>query len=88
MRRILFEFPPGDQAALSLVFEGLCPLPQPFASHEQWLRFNHLDLAGLSTAEIVLELNRACVRAALEENPHPWFAERRHRLEEIVRHGD
>jgi len=55
--------------------------PDPFDSSEQFTRFHHDDLAGLSLEQLDDERILARLRRALSGQPSSWLAERIARLE-------
>jgi hypothetical protein len=54
-----------------------CPLPDPFASHEEAQRYINADLPQLDAFRLWQELHRAELRLILEDNPCEWL-KRRH----------
>jgi hypothetical protein len=69
------------------ILEELYPNPQPLDSHEDWERYVHLDLADLSLAERLVELDRARIRLTYDDSPSDWLLGRVRVLQEVVRHA-
>lgn len=57
-------------------YEEMYPVPDPMASHEEWLQWEHLDLAEMSIAEVQLEQDRLRDRLTHDRHPRPWLLRR------------
>lgn len=56
--------------------ERIYPVPRITDSHEDWLRFYHLDLPYEDRRAMRREIQRAELRLSMEDDPHPWVQER------------
>lgn len=58
------------------LLEQLYPVPDPLRSHEEWERFWHLDLNGLTPEELQLERAQVVFRLTFDYAPHDWLLKR------------
>lgn len=61
------------------------PVPQPYDSAEQHVRYVHADLADRTRAELLRERERIRLRLVLDDAPPAWVLERLARLEKASR---
>jgi len=70
--------------ALPDVFYGV---PDPLASIEEFARWRHANLDGMTRAELLRERARVRLRLTVDDAPDPWLIERLRALEEAIRHA-
>lgn len=64
--------PPTKKELAEASLEAICPLPTRMTDLQQE-RFDHRDLAGMSSFRLLQEKKRVELRIALDPNPDPWF---------------
>ena len=75
------------KASAKALLAGASTLPDPLASEEDWIRWQHLDIHELSPRERWVERHRVRLRLMFDPNPHPWFYERIRALGGVRYHG-
>lgn len=59
------------------VDQSFCPIPDQFATYEEWERRNHLDLPNLTVPELQLERERVRLRMITDtKKTHKWLLDR------------
>ena len=69
-RRWSFQIPP-DQ-----LLDAFCPIPDPYETYEQWVRYHHYDVPEMTPSERRMEMEAVKMRLLIDPTPSEWLTER------------